>query len=122
MAKRRGIYEIAIRAGVPLFCSYTFGTTDAFDAYWGSKGSFLPTLSRKLRTSLFVFWGRFGLPIPKRVAITTVWAEQIPVVQCDVPTDEQISELQQKTLQAYRVMFELHKVSYGWKHKALIIK
>ena len=124
--KRRGIYEIAIKAGVPILCSYTFGTTKAFSASWGGKNSLLPKLSRMARTSLFIFWGRFGLPVPRRVAITTVMGVPIHTrpSAADDPTtmDAEIQRLQSLVLETYQEIFDKHKVAYGWKHKKLIFK
>ena len=124
--KRRGIYEIAIKAQVPIVCSYTFGTTKAFSASWGGKNSLLPKISRMLRTSLFIFWGRFGLPVPRRVAITTVWGVPIrtnPEARHDpAAMATEIERLQQLVLKCYTDMFDKHKVAYGWKHKKLVFK
>jgi 2-acylglycerol O-acyltransferase 2 len=119
--RRRGIYDIAIRSGKPLIVSYTFGATKAFSA-WFDKSGKLASISRLLRVSLFYFWGRWGLPVPRRTPITTVFATPIPVKQCDSPTEEQIEELRSQSLEDYRRIFDLHKKAYGWPDKQLVFK
>eukprot|EP00658_Telonema_sp_P-2_P023159 TRINITY_DN19272_c0_g1_i5.p2 TRINITY_DN19272_c0_g1~~TRINITY_DN19272_c0_g1_i5.p2 ORF type:complete len:176 (-),score=40.77 TRINITY_DN19272_c0_g1_i5:258-785(-) len=131
--ERRGIYKVAIEAGVPIMCSWTFGTTQTFSASWGGKGSLLPELSRMFRTSLFVFWGRFGLPIPMRVPLTTVFGYPIPCKQMSEPKkdadpasrrawDQEIERLQEEVLATYTNLFNKHKEAYGCKHKKLVFK
>jgi len=44
--------------------------------FWGSR-----TLSRRLRVSLGVFWGRWGLPLPRKTDIIALVGAPIPVVQ-----------------------------------------
>jgi hypothetical protein len=46
---RRGVFEIAIRSGRPLYCSYTFGTSKCFSA-WFDKQGLLSSISRSMRT------------------------------------------------------------------------
>ena len=38
-------------------------------------------LSRRLRVSLGVFWGRWGLPLPRKTDIIALVGAPIPVVQ-----------------------------------------
>ena len=79
-------------------------------------------VSRMLRTSLFLFWGRWGLPIPHRIAITTVVGTPLHVSKTDSPTEEQINELKERVLAEFQRIFEAHKSAYGWGHKKLVFK
>ena len=38
-------------------------------------------LSRRLRVSLGVFWGRWGLPLPRKTDIIALVGAPVPVVQ-----------------------------------------
>eukprot|EP00965_Chrysotila_dentata_P211065 6186267-Pleurochrysis_carterae.AAC.2 len=50
----------------------------------------MESLSRKAQTSIFFYWGRFGLPLPRRVNITMLFGRPIKVDKVDQPTDEQV--------------------------------
>eukprot|EP00299_Pterocystis_sp_00344_P009590 c4082_g1_i1.p1 GENE.c4082_g1_i1~~c4082_g1_i1.p1 ORF type:complete len:360 (+),score=62.45 c4082_g1_i1:36-1115(+) len=118
---RKGIYEISLVSGTPIICTYTFGTTAAFDAWYDQKGS-LQRISRLIRTSLFLFWGRCYLPIPYRVAITTVVGRPVMIEKVSNPTPEQIDALRERVLAEFQRIFETHKHAYGWGKKKLVFK
>lgn len=60
------------------------------------KEPFLSKISRKFRTSIVLFYGRNYLPVPYRHPIKLVAMEPIPVKQMDEPSDEYITEIQNK--------------------------
>ncbi|ETO06520.1 hypothetical protein RFI_30874 [Reticulomyxa filosa] len=88
------------------------------------KFGILKWLSRKVKASLLLFYGRFYLPIPRRVPCYFVWG---PIVEnkfankpLSKPSQDQIDELHEKLLQGYQDIFELHKHVYGYSDKKLV--
>lgn len=81
-------------------------------------------LSRKCQASIFLYWGRFYLPIPRRCQITMVYGDPIIVERAKngEPTQEQIDEVHEKLLAGIRVCFENHKHALGWGDKELVFE
>ena len=75
-----------------------------------------------MRISFFVFWGRWFLPIPRRIPITGIMGMPIEVEKKDDPSNEEIDEVHGELLKRMRNLFDTHKNAYGWQEKELIIK
>ena len=120
MRTRKGLSKLALRTGTPLFPGYSVGNTSVFDALFDPWGV-MEFLSRKLKVSLFVPYGRFGLPIPRRSNITMIFGAVIPVEKVPEPTEKQVDELHEKLCNAIQDIFNTHKVSLGWGDKELIV-
>lgn len=118
MKDRKGIARLALRTGTPIVPAYSFGNTTAFSCWYDSFG-ILEFISRKAQASLFLYWGRFGLPIPRRVQVTMAFGRVIEVQKVENPTEEQIDEVHQKIINATKQMFDLHKASLGWGDKEM---
>jgi len=86
---------------------------------WYDPFGFMEALSRKLKVSLFVPYGRFGLPIPFRCNITMTYADPISVEKVAEPSQQQVDELHQRLLASWSELFESHKVPLGQSHKTL---
>ena len=71
------------------------------------------------KASLFLYWGRFGLPIPRRCQVTMAFGRVIEVQKVENPTEEQIDEVHQMIINATKQMFDLHKASLGWGDKEM---
>ena len=117
---RKGLARHALRYGTNILPAYSFGNTSCFSAWWDPWG-YLERLSRKAQASIFLYWGRFYLPIPRRCQITMVYGDPILVDKVEgEPTQEQIDEVRDKILAGIRHCFEEHKHSLGWGDKELI--
>eukprot|EP01084_Bolivina_argentea_P209047 356183_1 len=123
LKNRKGISKIALQCGCSVVPTYGFGNTDVMDC-WFDKYGILKTISKKLRTSLIILYGRWYLPIPKRVSLYYVVG---PIVKSKYhntpinnPTQKQIDEYHEELLNAIRDLFEQHKQIYGWNHKRLV--
>lgn len=128
LRQRKGLIKLAIRTGADLVPSYLFGNTKLLSC-WGGEGipggrNFLETLSRRVGFALIIIYGRFGLPIPRRVPILGVTGKAIPThhIQCEEPTIEQVDMIQKQLLDAMVDIFDRYKGLYGWESKKLIIK
>ena len=66
---RKGLAKLALKTGTPIVPAYSVGNTAAYTAVFDRWGV-LEALSRKAQASIFLYWGRFGLPIPRRANVT----------------------------------------------------
>ena len=129
LKERIGLIKLAIRTGADLVPCYVFGNTKLLNC-WAGEGlpfsgkSFLEWLSRKIGFALIVIYGRFGLAIPFRIPVLCVSGKGIPTghIQCEDPTPEQVSKIQEQLLAEMERVFDAYKPYYGWDNKKLIIK
>lgn len=118
LKNRKGLAKLALRTGTPILPAYSIGNTAVFDAWFDSFGV-MEWLSRKAQASIFVYWGRFGLPLPRRVNITMLFGRPIMVDKVAEPTDEQIDALHEQYLNQIHRLFDTHKAALGWGHKTI---
>eukprot|EP00308_Calcidiscus_leptoporus_P022171 CAMPEP_0119365672 /NCGR_PEP_ID=MMETSP1334-20130426/12588_1 /TAXON_ID=127549 /ORGANISM="Calcidiscus leptoporus, Strain RCC1130" /LENGTH=354 /DNA_ID=CAMNT_0007381705 /DNA_START=132 /DNA_END=1196 /DNA_ORIENTATION=+ len=118
LKSRKGLAKLALRTGTPILPAYSVGNTAVFGAWFDPFG-IMEALSRKAQTSLFLYWGRFGLPIPRRVNITMLFGAPISVEHIEHPSQQQVDELHEKYLQAIQQLFDKHRAALGWNHKTL---
>lgn len=100
--------------------SYTFGNSQLFSTL--PENNILETISRALRMSLIVFWGRLGLPIPRRVPLLTVIGKPIPCPKMPSPSPELVNAYHEKYLQATRDIYETYRNTMGWSNRPLVFK
>lgn len=118
LLNRKGLARLALRTGTPILPAYSFGNTQVLSC-WYDRFGFLEGVSRRLQASLFVYWGRWGLPIPRRAQITMVVGKVIAVDKVEQPTDEQVDALHARILNEMRVHFDRHKAALGWGEREL---
>jgi Diacylglycerol acyltransferase len=128
LRERIGLIKLAIRTGADLIPCYMFGHTKLLSC-WSGHGmpgarSVLEKISRRLGVALVLPYGRYGLPIPRRIPIFAVAGRAIPTVhlQKEEPTDAEIREIQEKLIATMQALFDRHKHLYGWQEKQLVIK
>lgn len=143
---RRGFVRLALKHGLPLVPVYVFGNTKLF------KRLQLPPLveaaSNLLRTSLVLFWGRWGLPVPFQVPLLYAAGSPLdahcadftrmvggaPAAATNVskgprlrglpgwsPSEAEVGALHAQFCAALVQVFEGHKTAYGWGHKRLVL-
>ena len=122
LKERKGLAKLALRTGTPLLPVYSCGNTEVFSAWFDPFG-WMEHVSRKLQAALFVYWGRFLLPIPRRVNITMLIGAPILVerVAGGEPTQAQVDELHERFLSDVQGLYERHKAALGWAHKRMVI-
>jgi len=118
---RKGFIALALESGSHIVPCYCFGNTQIFTTL-PSGNSFLEYISRVLRTSIIVFWGRWWLPIPHRVPLLTVIGKPIKCPKVTNPSAELINEYHERYLQATRDIYEKYRNMYGWSNRPLIFK
>ena len=80
LGRKRGLMRLVLRHGATCMPGYFVGTLQLYTISHDRFG-ILAALSRRLRLSLFLFHGRFGLPIPRRGPLTAVVAFVPPFPQ-----------------------------------------
>eukprot|EP00455_Lapot_gusevi_P054262 TRINITY_DN8657_c0_g1_i7.p1 TRINITY_DN8657_c0_g1~~TRINITY_DN8657_c0_g1_i7.p1 ORF type:complete len:177 (+),score=39.77 TRINITY_DN8657_c0_g1_i7:253-783(+) len=121
MEDRKGFVKLAMQTGAKLVPCYLFGNTKALTCLTDSAGR-LQRLSRKLRASITLFWGRFFLPIPYRVPISGVMGLPLDVPFDENPSRELVNEYHAKFIARLNELFDEHKHAYGWADRELIVK
>ena len=117
--KRKGFVRLAIETGTPLVPTYIFGNTDLFNV-WYDEGGFFKQLSRMFGFGLIILWGRFGLPIMKRVPLSVVLGTPLEVVQNSKPSKEYVEAVHEQFLVSSKQLFDKYKGYYGWEDKQII--
>lgn len=129
---RKGFVKIALQTGAQIIPCYCFGNSKLFHTPHGNgddngkgKGagglsSSLASLSRSLRMSIILFWGRWGLPVPLRVPLLTVVGRPIQCPQMTEPSPEMVNEYHNIYMRETKRIFEKYKNAYGWKEKQLV--
>lgn len=113
---RKGIMKLAIKHGVPLIPIYCFGSTKLMRRL---ELPFLETLSRILRVSICIFFGKLGLPIPFRQRLLYVVGSAIYPPSTPGNVDNDASEMHAAFCNELVRIFDRYKELYGWSHKNL---
>ena len=79
-------------------------------------------LDNRAQAAIFVYWGRFFLPIPRRANITMLIGRPIVVEKVESPTDAQIDAVHQRLLKEMAELFDEHKAALGWGHKRIVFE
>lgn len=120
LRKRHNTVKAAIQEGAHIVPSFFFGNTKIFNVASGSgSDSWMSKLSRKLRASIVIFFGRQGLPVPLRHPIRMVTGNIVEVVQCDAPSEEQIQETMDRVIASVEDLYQNKKPD--WETRPLII-
>ncbi len=72
LRRRLGFVRVAIRAGADLVPVYHLGASQLL-GFWGSEAA-----SRRARMCCGLFFGAWGLPLPRRHAILTLVGAPVP--------------------------------------------
>lgn len=122
LAGRKGFIRIALEEQVDgIVPVYYFGQTRVLD--FGP--AWLQGVSRKIRVSLGVLHGRWGLPLPRQVPIYMVHGAPIPVpkVARDDPGFEAaVDALLGEALKGMQELYDRHRAEYGWADRPLSIE
>jgi diacylglycerol O-acyltransferase 2, plant len=116
---RKGFVRLAVKYGANLVPVFVFGGSQLFRLLPVPK--FLETISRRLKTSLLLFYGRFGLPIPFRVPMLYAVGSTITTRAQPTPTPEEVDFVHNIFMRELERTFEAHKDQYGWSHKKLVL-
>ena len=118
LKERKGLAKHALRTGTPILPAYSIGNTAVYGA-WFDKWGLMEALSRRAQAAIFLYWGRFYLPLPRRVNITMLFGSPLHVNKVEQPSQEQVDALHAQLLLAIATLFDRHKHALGWGHKTI---
>jgi len=130
MRRRKGWIKIALRYGVSLVPTFTFGENSIYDQLSNPDGSLVRKIQDYLQNVMgfapVMFFGRgvfqynFGI-IPHRKPMTVVVGAPITVEKTSEPSIEQIDGLQSKYIEALVSLYNEYNPVYGDKNVVLEI-
>merc|ERR1712137_1298336 len=97
-----------------LIPGFSFGVSQLYQVSHGTLGKFFERLSRKLKTSLVLFSGRWGTPLPYPHEMACAFGT--PIDMRTVPDGKTGHDLYIKHL---REAFEHYKADFGWGARQL---
>ncbi|CAM9689899.1 unnamed protein product [Discosporangium mesarthrocarpum] len=106
--------------GVPLVPVYVFGNSETFRRV--KLPALLEVVSRLLKVSLVLFWGRWGLPVPFKVPLTYAVGKAIEVEKNTAPTAAEVDAVHTAFCKGLVSLFDRHKGECGWPHKQLELR
>mmetsp|Transcript_25130 Transcript_25130/g.35808 ORF Transcript_25130/g.35808 Transcript_25130/m.35808 type:complete len:171 (+) Transcript_25130:195-707(+) len=120
LKKRKGFIKLGLTTpGVDVIPIYLFGNTSVLTVL---THGFLANISRKLKISLTLFWGKWGLPIPRDEKLLYVSGQPLGLPDIPNPTQEDIDKWHDKYCQEVTRIFNTYKERVPmYKHKTLVI-
>ncbi|KAI8477462.1 MAG: diacylglycerol acyltransferase-domain-containing protein [Monoraphidium minutum] len=121
LRERMGFVRIAVESGAPLLPVYHFGTSAMLR--WHAPKC-LEGLSRRMRASLGIITGRWGLPLPYKVPLHAVVGPPVPVRQLPrghPEFDAAVAEAHAAYVDALSGLYHRHRAAYGWGDRPLTI-
>lgn len=118
---RNGIFKLACKHNVPVVPVYCFGATKMLRRVQLPR--FIETLSRALKISIVLFFGKWGLPIPFRqrmmyVIGNTIWPRE-GGHNSSLDFEEQVGIMHSQFTDEVLRIFDRNKEYYGWVNKSL---
>jgi 1-acyl-sn-glycerol-3-phosphate acyltransferase len=120
LRKRLNTVKAAIQEGADIVPVFFFGNTRLFNIAGASgSDSLLSKLSRKLRASIVLFYGRHFLPVPLRHPIRMVTGRVVHVQQKEFPSDAEVEEVMQRVITSVQELYDTKKPD--WETRPLVI-
>lgn len=117
---RKGFIKLALTTGADIIPLYFFGNTSVLTI---PKIPALESLSRMLQITITIFWGRWGLPLPRAHKILYVRGKPLNLPHVLEPTDEEIEKYHKLYVQEVERIFEKYKgLLPEYKNKKLIVE
>ncbi|CAD7694910.1 unnamed protein product [Ostreobium quekettii] len=120
LGSRKGFIKMALANGADLLPVYHFGNSRVLSI--GPRS--LMNFCRRLRISVGILVGRWGLPLPREVPIYMVVGRPVKVekVGWDSPNfQEKVNELHEKFKKELQRLYEDNKADFGWAKRPLVI-
>lgn len=120
LRQRKGFIKVALRAGADVIPIYSFGNSTALSVFrWRP----LVELSRKLGVSTTFFWGRWGLPFPKRIKLVYARGRPLGLPHIPDPTAADVDKYHALYCDRLVGLFDAYKKHHpDFAHKSLIIE
>lgn len=120
---RNGIFKLALKNNRPIVPIFCFGATKMFRRI--QLPAFIENLSRLLKISLCLFFGKFGLPLPFRQRLMYVMGKAIypPLLNNEesdeLLLDQQAQDMHDRFCDEIIRIFDRNKEHYGWGNKTI---
>lgn len=120
LQRRKGFIKLALREGADVVPIYMFGNTTCLSALtWGP----LAFLSRKFGVSLTVFWGRWGLPLPRPVKLVYARGRPLGLPHIPEPSDDDVNKWHAEYCRKLLLLFDTYKHhNPDYANKSLVIE
>ena len=119
LRSRKGFIRFAIQYGCQIVPVFVFGGSKLYRRV--VMPQFIVDLSRRWQTSLLLFYGKYGLPIPFQIPMMYAVGKAIHTFVNVEPTVEEVDFVHNTFVTSLLSTFDSHKHEYGWGHKRLVI-
>lgn len=120
LKKRKGFIKLALQTGADVVPLYFFGNTSVLSVL---THPFLESISRKYQVSITLFWGLWGLPIPRPNKILYVRGPPLGLPKVENPTEDDIEKWHAKYVSEVQRIFDKYKVLVPeYANKSLVIE
>jgi len=121
IGSRRGLMRICAEEGATVYASWFFGTTEHLTVLTDPFG-LMERASRRMQAGIMGYYGRFGLPVPRRVAVTLVVAA-VKSPKLVAPTAEQLEQLHRDVyVGGLERVYDSLKAYAGYPEQRIVIK
>eukprot|EP00928_Gymnodinium_smaydae_P016468 TRINITY_DN16181_c0_g6_i1.p1 TRINITY_DN16181_c0_g6~~TRINITY_DN16181_c0_g6_i1.p1 ORF type:complete len:418 (-),score=68.82 TRINITY_DN16181_c0_g6_i1:71-1249(-) len=120
IGKKRGLMRIACEQGATVYAGWFFGTTDMLTVVQDPFG-IMERLSRKLQAGVMGYYGRWGLPVPRRIAVTAILAPT-KATKTENLTEEDLEAFHNAVYGSLERAYEKQKVFAGYPDRKLFVK
>ena len=119
IGKRRGLMRLCLAEGAQVHAAFFFGTSDLLTVVQDPFG-LMETLSRKMRAGVMGFYGRWFLPIPRRVALS-VCVAPVRTTKTASPSVEDVERLHQQVYGRLKAVYDAQKAFAGYSDRELVV-
>lgn len=120
IGQRKGFIKVALREGADVIPAYFFGNTSVLSVL---KRGPLAALSRRLGASLTLFWGQYGLPIPRDHMLLYARGRPLGLPHIPDPTPEDVDKYHALYVAEVTRLYNKHRERLPqYKHKKIIIE
>lgn len=120
IGKKRGLMRICAEEGATVMVAWFFGTTDMMTVLTDPWG-IMETISRKVQAGLLLAYGRFYLPIPRRISVTLA-CHSCRIKRIKNPTKEEVDQIHQEIYGSLQTIYEQQKRFAGYSDRTLKIR
>uniref|UniRef100_A0A7S2VLY1 Acyltransferase n=1 Tax=Zooxanthella nutricula TaxID=1333877 RepID=A0A7S2VLY1_9DINO len=120
IGKKRGMMRICLEEGAMIMGGWFSGTAELFRIVVDPLG-IMEWISRKTKVSIFLFFGRWWLPVPRRVAIT-MCPKLVRCAKNPAPSREDVEALHWEVYGGMTRDFEDLRHFAGYTDRRLIVR
>ena len=120
IGRKRGLMRIAKEEGATVFACWFFGTNDVLSVV-KDPCEVMEAASRKTRVAVMAYYGRWGLPVPRRVALTAA-VHAVRASKAEAPTAEQVEELHAAVYGGLERVYAEQRGYAGYPDRSLVVR